>query len=76
MTNEAKAVDIMQRTGQSRHLVGGFTESELTELAAIHDGATEETLADLVRGFWGRRKERLEAWKATDDEVESALARE
>jgi hypothetical protein len=77
LTNEEKARSVLCRTGSVGNVVHDFTPAEIDELATVYDEccAPELKLADYIRDFWGRRQDRLNALKATDETQEEATSK-
>lgn len=69
LDNEEKARAVLCRTGHPGNACAGMTADEQSQLAAIYDEcvAPERQLKERIDAFWGERRERLEAAKATDD---------
>jgi len=69
LDNEEKARAVLCRTGRPGNECAVMDEAEQAQLAAIYDEclAPELLLKERVDAFWGDRRERLTAAKATDD---------
>lgn len=69
LDNEEKARAVLCRTGRPGNECAVMDEAEHAQLAAIYDEclAPEQALKERVDAFWGERRERLAAAKATDD---------
>lgn len=69
LDNEEKARAVLCRCGHPGNACAGMTADEQSQLAAIYDEcvAPERQLKERIDKFWGNRRERLEAAKATDD---------
>lgn len=72
MTNYDKAVDVLERTGRTRHVAGGLSEAELADLAEIYDAQSDATLKTDVAQFWANRWARQAELKATVEEEEES----
>lgn len=70
LSNEEKARAVLTRTGRAGNsAVAALTEDEHAHLAGVYDRccAPEHELANEMDAFWGKRQERLDAAKATDE---------